>query len=101
MTTTTKIFSLCEALVDSAEFLADDELCENDLCCDSRGKAEITLPQGQLDLVCQAMEELDVPFWLDEQPKVNPNSRYRLWVSCTDHLFGGRDLFWGLRKIED
>ena len=97
MTTMMKrAFGIAEGLMDTAEAYAEADAMLSDYECDGHGEASVALDNAMFDALVQAMNELDIRYWLDDEPAINPNAKYRIWVECVDKVFGGRDYYWGV-----
>ena len=91
--------------IDFVDFLVDEAtdeaIADRDFeGLDGYGEASVELDNSMLGTYIGALEALDIRYWLDEVPTINPERKYKLWVYCTAKLYGGYELVWGLTREE-
>ena len=54
----------------------------------------------QLDEICEFMDEHGIDYWLYDEPRVNPEATYDLWISGEQRYARQPSFRWGFRRVE-
>ena len=86
-------------LIDAAEEAYAAEVEADEYEVQQSASADVSLEEicerSDIPELNRYLEEKGIPFWLLDEPKVNPDKKYRVWINITK----GGEYRWGLTPV--